>query len=84
VLSTTHTGLDLLNEAAVAGAFHNSSGRSDPPKCHKHTREAILDKIMDWVRKKIDTDTFIMWLYDAAGAGEVRHRTNYCRALRGT
>jgi hypothetical protein len=59
-----------LKEAAVPGAFHNSLERSDPPKCHKHTREAILDKIMDWVRKKIDTDTFIMWLYGAAGAGK--------------
>ena len=25
---------------------------------------------MDWVSKKIDTDTFIMWLYGAAGAGK--------------
>ena len=25
---------------------------------------------MDWVRKKIDTDIFIMWLYGAAGAGK--------------
>ena len=62
--------MDLLKEAAVPGAFHNSLERSDPPKCHKHTREAILDKIMDLVRKKIDTDTFIMWLYGAAGAGK--------------
>jgi hypothetical protein len=54
----------------VPGAFHNSLERGDPPKCHKHTREAILNKIMDWVRKKIDTDTFIMWLYGAAGAGK--------------
>jgi hypothetical protein len=54
----------------VPGAFHNSLQRNDPPKCHKHTREAILDKIMDWVMKKIDTDTFIMWLYGAAGAGK--------------
>ena len=44
-----NTGSDLLNhdEAAVAGAFHNSLERSDPSKCHKHTWEAILDKIMD-------------------------------------
>jgi hypothetical protein len=62
--------MDFLKEAAVPGAFHNSLQRSDPPKCHKHTREAILDKIMEWVRKKIDTDTFIMWLYGAAGAGK--------------
>ena len=54
----------------MPGAFHNSLQRSDPPKCHKHTREAILDKIVDWVRKRIDTDTFIMWLYGAVGAGK--------------
>jgi len=62
--------MDRLEEAAVPGAFHNSLQRCDPPKCHKHTREAILNKIMDWVMKKIDDDTFIMWLYGAAGAGK--------------
>jgi len=69
-LATYNTGLDLLKEVAVPGAFHNSLQRNDPPKCHKRTREAILDKIMDWVKKKIDTDTFIMCLYGAAGAGK--------------
>jgi len=54
----------------VPGAFHNSLQCSDAPKCHKHTREAILNKIMDWVTKKIDSDAFIMWLYGAAGAGK--------------
>jgi len=62
--------MDRLEEAAVPGAFHNSLQRCDPPKCHKHTREAVLNKIMDWVMKKIDDDTFIMWLYGAAGAGK--------------
>ena len=62
--------MDRLEEAAVPGAFHNSLQRCDPPKCHKHTREAILDKIIDWVTKKIDSDSFIMWLYGAAGAGK--------------
>jgi len=62
--------MDRLEGAAVPGAFHNSLQRCDPPKCHKHTREAILNKIMDWVTKKIDDDTFIMWLYGAAGAGK--------------
>ncbi|KIM35700.1 hypothetical protein M413DRAFT_449637 [Hebeloma cylindrosporum] len=65
-----HRGLNLLQEATLPSAFHNSLHRSDPPKCHKHTREAILDKIMEWVRKKIDRDAFIMWLYGAAGAGK--------------
>ena len=54
----------------MPGAFHNSLERGDPPKCHKRTREAILNKIMDWVMKKIETDAFMMWLYGAAGAGK--------------
>ena len=62
--------MDILKEEAVPGAFHNSLQRCDPPKCHKHTRQAILNKIMDWVMKKIDNDAFIMWLYGAAGAGK--------------
>ena len=66
-LATYNTGLDLLKEAAVPGAFHNSLQRGDPPKCHPHTRKAM---IMDWVMKKIDTDAFIMWLYGAAVAGK--------------
>jgi hypothetical protein len=70
-LATCNSGMmDLLKEAAVPSAFHNSLQRNDPPKCHKHTREAILGKILDWVTKKIDSDTFIMWLYGAAGAGK--------------
>jgi predicted AAA+ superfamily ATPase len=62
--------MDRLEAAAAPGAFHNSLQRSDAPKCHKHTREAILQKIIDWVMKKIDTDAFIVWLYGAAGAGK--------------
>src|SRR4051794_40019551 len=65
-----HKGMDRLERASAPGAFHNSRERADPPKCHPHTREAILEKIMDWVMKKIDTDTFVMWLYGAAGAGK--------------
>jgi len=60
----------MLKEEAVPRAFHNSLQRGDPPKCHKHTREHILNKIMDWVMKKIDNEAFIMWLYGAAGAGK--------------
>jgi len=63
-------GMDRLEEAAVPGAFHNSLQRCNPPRCHKHTRQAILGKIMDWVMKKIDSENFIMWLYGAAGAGK--------------
>jgi len=35
-----------------------------------HTQEAILDKIIDWIRKKIDMDTFIIWLYSYTVVGK--------------
>jgi len=62
--------MELLQAATVPGAFHNSLERFDPPKCHPHTREAVRQKILDWVTKKIDTDAFVLWLYGAAGAGK--------------
>ncbi|KAF8965443.1 hypothetical protein BDZ97DRAFT_1757278 [Flammula alnicola] len=42
-------GLRLLQHKIAPGAFHNSAERYDPPKCHPHTRRAVLKKIMDWV-----------------------------------
>jgi len=42
----------------------------DAPKCHPNTRKAVIKKIIDWIRGIIDSETFIMWLYGAAGAGK--------------
>jgi len=53
----------------AAGAFHNSDERYDPPKCHPRTREAILEKILDWVKDEDKVD-LILWLYGPAGAGK--------------
>ena len=51
------------------GAFHNSDERYDPPKCHPHTRRAVLKKIMDWV-KDVNKVALFLWLYGPAGAGK--------------
>jgi hypothetical protein len=51
------------------GAFHNSDERYDPPKCHPHTRRAVLKKIMDWVKDPNKVALFL-WLYGPAGAGK--------------
>jgi len=56
--------------AVSPNAFHNSNSRPDPPKCHENTRVVVIDKIMDWVTGKIDTDTIICWLYGPAGSGK--------------
>ena len=60
--------LDLL-ENVVPGAFHNSAERYDPPKCHPHTREAVLRKIMLWVDDPAN-ESQIMWMFGPAGAGK--------------
>jgi len=61
--------MELLQQHIAPGAFHNSEERHDPPKCHPHTRRAVLKKIEDWVKdaKKV---ALILWLYGPAGAGK--------------
>ena len=56
-------------ERIVLGAFHNSAERYDPPKCHPHTREAILTRIMLWVDDPAN-EAQIMWMFGPAGAGK--------------
>ena len=46
-----------------------SDERYDPPKCHPHTRRAVLKKIIDWV-KDPNKVALILWLYGPAGAGK--------------
>ena len=70
VESFLKTGMDSMQAATAPGAFHNSRERCDPPKCHPHTREAILQKIFDWAKGEIDVEIFILWLWGAAGAGK--------------
>ncbi|PPQ92910.1 hypothetical protein CVT25_009181, partial [Psilocybe cyanescens] len=61
--------MELLRSNTVPGAFHNSDDRRDPPKCHPHTREAVIKDIMDWV---IDADRKeqFCWVYGPAGSGK--------------
>ena len=61
--------MKLLQQHIAAGAFHNSDERYDPPKCHPHTRRAVLKKIVNWV-KDADKVALILWLYGPAGAGK--------------
>lgn len=60
---------DLLEKYVVPGAFHNSAERYDPPKCHPHTREAVLKRIMLWVDDPAN-EAQIMWMFGPAGAGK--------------
>ncbi|KDR67052.1 hypothetical protein GALMADRAFT_24115, partial [Galerina marginata CBS 339.88] len=61
--------IDILRRHMAPGAFHNSSERYDPPKCHPHTRVAVIRAIIDWIEDGQET-SFIMWLNGPAGAGK--------------
>ncbi|KAF8801492.1 hypothetical protein BYT27DRAFT_7341968 [Phlegmacium glaucopus] len=67
--SERRKGMDLLTNSIAPGAFHNSSERYDPPKCHPSTRVAVLQHIMTWIND-LQKLCFFMWLYGPAGAGK--------------
>lgn len=51
------------------GAFHGSAERRDPPKCHPHTREAVIRDILKWAHNPSNFRR-LMWIYGPAGAGK--------------
>jgi len=63
------TGIELLQRKIAPGAFRDSAERYGPPKCHEHTRVAISQEIMDWIRN-VNRQTGFSWLYGPAGAGK--------------
>lgn len=64
------TGFQILQDHVAPSAFHNSKQRVGPPRCHEHTREAVLDEIFEWIVGKAPRETWIAWLNGAAGAGK--------------
>ncbi|KAF9479900.1 hypothetical protein BDN70DRAFT_932224 [Pholiota conissans] len=64
---------NLLQKRVASSAFHNSSQRADPPRCHPDTRTAILQTIFDWItqpRHDGENEKWLLWLNGAAGAGK--------------
>ena len=63
-------GFQILQEHVAPAAFHNSKQRVDPPRCHAHTREAVLEELFEWIVGNVPRDAWIAWLNGAAGAGK--------------
>ncbi|KAF9473545.1 hypothetical protein BDN70DRAFT_925104 [Pholiota conissans] len=64
-------GLKLLLANISRDASYNSAGRGNPPKCHPHTREAVLRDIMQWgTSEAVAREKLIMWMYGPAGSGK--------------
>ncbi|KAF4618490.1 hypothetical protein D9613_009749 [Agrocybe pediades] len=66
-------GYATLLENVAPNAMHDSKRVVDPPKCHPHTRVAILRSIIDWSKgiagEEMNRKSFI-WLNGGAGAGK--------------
>ncbi|KJA22366.1 hypothetical protein HYPSUDRAFT_41006 [Hypholoma sublateritium FD-334 SS-4] len=63
-------GFQILQDHVSTAAFHNSKQRVDPPRCHAHTREAVLEELFDWIVGNVPREAWIAWLNGAAGAGK--------------
>ncbi|KAF9472196.1 hypothetical protein BDN70DRAFT_998279 [Pholiota conissans] len=67
---TQRYGMTLLLANISSGAFHNASERDFSPRCHPHTRTAIREAIIDWIKAPDVNRKLILWLYGPAGAGK--------------
>jgi len=65
-------GFERLQQSVATRAFHNSGDIVDPPKCHPHTRIAVINNIMSWIYGlwEEDRNAVILWFYGPAGAGK--------------
>ncbi len=78
-----HEALKRLLEHIAPGAFHDSAERRDPPKCHPHTREAVIRDILKWAQNPSNL-RLLMWIYGPAGAGKsaiMQTVAEHCAAL---
>ena len=58
-----------LEKYVSPGAFHDSSVRYPPPKCHAGTRKHILKRRKNWIGANTSSSR-ILWLYGSAGVGK--------------
>ncbi|KAF5313749.1 hypothetical protein D9619_013695 [Psilocybe cf. subviscida] len=60
----------LLASRAEPGAPYDAGAREDVPKCHEHTRVAIVDGIHYWAHSLEPGACPLMWMYGPAGSGK--------------
>ena len=66
---TQQVGIDLLYQRTSPTALLDARARGDPPRCMEGTREAIIQEILDWL-KKVTKSSSIVWLRGPAGHGK--------------
>ncbi|EKM76386.1 hypothetical protein AGABI1DRAFT_131469 [Agaricus bisporus var. burnettii JB137-S8] len=64
------SGIQMLLQKSMPDAFHDSSARYPPPRCHTGTREALIKTIIDWGNGASNYSDPILWVYGRAGVGK--------------
>lgn len=59
-----------LGLRAEDGAPYDAAAREDVPKCHEHTRVAIIEGIDNWAYSEEWNAQPLMWMYGPAGSGK--------------
>ncbi|KAJ3554077.1 hypothetical protein NP233_g12497 [Leucocoprinus birnbaumii] len=64
------SGLEKLLHNSMPDAFHDSSARYPPPKCHLGTRADYISRITDWALGTSDRAEPILWMHGPFGVGK--------------
>ncbi|KAF5329719.1 hypothetical protein D9619_009489 [Psilocybe cf. subviscida] len=60
----------LLSSRAEQGAPYDAAAREDVPKCHEHTRMAIMEGVHKWAHSQEPDACPLMWMHGPAGSGK--------------
>ncbi|KAF9440411.1 hypothetical protein P691DRAFT_767801 [Macrolepiota fuliginosa MF-IS2] len=63
------SGLNALLRASMREAFHDSSVRYPPPRCHPGTRQEFINNITKWGLGGSD-QRLVLWMHGPAGVGK--------------
>ncbi|KAJ3563256.1 hypothetical protein NP233_g9056 [Leucocoprinus birnbaumii] len=81
---TLLTGLDKLLAYSMRGAFHDSSDRYPPPRCHYDSRQELRKTITDWATGLSEASKkLLLWMHGPFGVGKSAVAQNSAEALAG-
>ncbi|KAJ3556573.1 hypothetical protein NP233_g11946 [Leucocoprinus birnbaumii] len=77
-------GLDKLLAHSMCNAFHDSSDRWPPPRCHYDSRQVLRKTITDWATGHSEaSEKPLLWMYGPFGVGKTAVAQNTAEALAG-
>ncbi|KAF5359466.1 hypothetical protein D9756_003662 [Leucocoprinus leucothites] len=74
-------GLAQLLKYSMPSAFHDSSARYPPPKCHLRTRKEYIDLATNWAQGESGCKEPILWMRGPFGIGKTAIAQSCAEAL---